>query len=948
MVLMTSLPPVCGRLNCGRFGSGCLWQGTVAQVLLGLGAVLLLSSSWFAPGVSAQSQVPEAPTAVAVYSIESQKLEVRWSSSDSASTTSFKVQWKSGSEEFDSSRQLSSDPANSIVSEQSTSAGDRYKATLTGLTNGTEYTVRVIAANSNGDSDPSGEETGTPQATFGQPRLFVEKEVIEIFEGSHPWLRKTWDYMTTQSVPVNFPAGSGGFIRVECSPSRPMESNLRKCYATEVSAGKSDPDLIYLITHELAHVYTLANSVDSTPGPLGAAYLYFDSLISPSGLGGFVCTPTELYADALLILTHGDPARERSSYWEPCSVTTDAVTQQALAVVRSATQGDMPSWFADTYNDSDGDPDLERVWADVKALPDLRRATVVFQLRDSFGGYCDNRKANASAFSSGSTRNPWSDGGCVPEAPPDVSATAIGSGALTVSWQEPPGDGGSPLTGYKVQWKSGTQEYSSSRQALVTSLSDLRRTISGLTNDESHTLRVLAYNHNGDGAAGEVTATPTATDTTAPALLSARFDGSAVRLTWNETLDGSSEPATSAFPVNVNGSSRVVSDVTVSGSVVTLSLEGVISVTDSVTVVYSAPTGPSANPLKDSAGNNAADFAAQTVRNDVTQVAITSDPGSDMTYAWRNGLGGQDVIDATVTFSENVVVSGRPAVELLIGGETRRARYSSGSGTTSLVFRYEVTEGDSDSDGISVPAGAISAASGLIRYESTKAVAPAQVILGPQSGHLVDAVRPEFVSAEALINGTDVTVTFDKALNEDSMLNLLGNGFYVLDGNGDRVTIGAISILGKVATLTLSSTILATDRRWLVYDWPWSVYNAPDDPLTDTVGNYAGRISSLVTLKTPIGRPSSRPGRTVSVASPRTRPQTGTSAPRSRRTMPTTTASRTRFPGRTLPSSTWSPPAASCAPRPRSTTSPATATRSRCPCTTERTFAATRTRRPTA
>ena len=159
-------------------GGGLLWRGVVFVLVLS-GSVVAVSV--VSPVALAQSQVPDAPTAVAVYSIESQMLEVRWSSSDS-STTSFKVQWKSASEEFDSSRQLSSDPATSIVSEQSTSAGDRYKKRITGLTDGTEYTVRVIAANSNGDSDPSGEVTGTPQSAFGQPRLFVENEVVEILE----------------------------------------------------------------------------------------------------------------------------------------------------------------------------------------------------------------------------------------------------------------------------------------------------------------------------------------------------------------------------------------------------------------------------------------------------------------------------------------------------------------------------------------------------------------------------------------------------------------------------------------------------------------------------------------------------------------------------------------------------------------------------------------------
>ena len=119
----------------------------------------------------AQTDVPDAPTAVAVYSIESQKLQVRWSSSDAASTTAFKIQWKSGREEFDSTRQISSDPATSIVGEQSTSAGERYAETLTGLTDGTEYTVRVIATNSNGYSGPSAEATGTPQSAPCQSSL---------------------------------------------------------------------------------------------------------------------------------------------------------------------------------------------------------------------------------------------------------------------------------------------------------------------------------------------------------------------------------------------------------------------------------------------------------------------------------------------------------------------------------------------------------------------------------------------------------------------------------------------------------------------------------------------------------------------------------------------------------------------------------------------------------
>ena len=826
------------------------------MVLLGAVVVFLVA----APVAFAQS-VPDAPTAVAAYSIETEKLEVRWSSSDS-SVTAFKVQWKSGSELFDSSRQSSISTTASIVNVQSTSAGDRYKATLTGLSDGTEYTVRVIAVNSSGDSDPSSEVTGTPQSTPGQVREFWEQEVVEIFESSRSWLRETWDHITAENASVLFTPTSGVAF-IECSINRPTAPRLRECYATWVGIERGYYNLIYGIIHELAHVYTLANSVTSTPAPLGVAHLYFRDLVSPPGRGGQLCDPVELYADAVTLVDDEDLASSATTtYWTRCSLVPAAPSEQAFGVVRSATTGQMPSWFADTYNDSNGDPDLERVWADVKAIADFRwRATVVFQLRDAFSGYCDDHQATASAFSDGVTRNPWRDGGCVPEAPTNAAVTAAGSGKLTVSWQEPY-DGGWPIQGYKVQWKSGTQEYSSSRQTVVTHLSPpvLVNTISGLTNDESHTLRVLAYNQNGDGAAAEMTATPTATDTTAPTLLLARLheEHSWVRLIWNETLTVSSVPTSTAFTVNVNGVSRAIDRINVpDGNVLNIRLSGAIGVSDAVTITYTVPTGSGAKPLKDLAGNNAEGLSSEMVRNDKTQIAITSDPGTDMTYAWRNGYGGQDVIEATVTFSENVVVRGAPHLELEVGDNTRRARYHSGSGTTSLVFRYRVTQRETDTDGIAVPRGSIQAAD-LVRYASTNAVAPPQEGLGAQAGHLVDAVRPTLVSATALANGNDVILTWDKDLDEDAMVHP-GAGFVVLDvSTSTRLTIVIISVEGRTVTLTVTPTISATDQLTVTWEWPYEVYEGVTvDPVADTVGNYGMKTARplAVTIKQPNNPP---------------------------------------------------------------------------------------------
>ena len=95
----------------------------------------------------------------------------------------------------------------------------------------------------------------------------------------------------------------------------------------------------------------------------------------------------------------------------------------------------------------------------------------------------------------------------MPQAPPGLSAVAAVDGAMAVSWQAPDDDGGARVTGYTVRWKSGVQDYDTSREASVTDLADPSHTIGGLSHGVDYTIRVLASNINGDGAAAEVTRT---------------------------------------------------------------------------------------------------------------------------------------------------------------------------------------------------------------------------------------------------------------------------------------------------------------------------------------------------------------------------------------------------------------------------------------------------------
>ena len=77
----------------------------------------------------------------------------------------------------------------------------------------------------------------------------------------------------------------------------------------------------------------------------------------------------------------------------------------------------------------------------------------------------------------------------------------------------------------------------------------------------------------------------------------------------------------------------------------------------------------------------------------VSMIEITSDPGSDATYA------AGDAIEVTVTFDETVVVTGRPRLSLTVGAQTKPATYDRGSNSDTRVFVYTVAINDSDTDG---------------------------------------------------------------------------------------------------------------------------------------------------------------------------------------------------------------------------------------------------------
>ena len=117
-----------------------------------------------------------------------------------------------------------------------------------------------------------------------------------------------------------------------------------------------------------------------------------------------------------------------------------------------------------------------------------------------------------------------------------------------------------------------------------------------------------AWSHIGNPIAPipKIAVKGTAPDTTPPELQSLTVARNTLTLTYDEPLDDGSTPAPAAFTPSVGGTNRSITSgsIAVSGSTVTLSMSGA-AVTPSQAVSLSY-TVPSANPIQDEAGNDAA------------------------------------------------------------------------------------------------------------------------------------------------------------------------------------------------------------------------------------------------------------------------------------------------------------------------------------------------------
>ena len=353
-----------------------------------------------------------------------------------------------------------------------------------------------------------------------------------------------------------------------------------------------------------------------------------------------------------------------------------------------------------------------------------------------------------------------------------------------------------------------------------------------------------------------------AVDGITPVLQTAAVHETHLVLTYNDTLWLYSQTPAGAYGVMVNNAVRNVSAVSISDRAVTLTLASAVTTADQVTVSYTVGT----RPLQDYAGNKVAALSDQAVTTSapyVSSLEISSTPATRQTYA------GGEVIEITMTFSENVTVTGTPQLLLMFdssGSYERVAPYVSGSGTMVLVFRYTVAEGidrffaatlrllgrrsppvgDEAPDGFSIEADALHMHDGSIRDSDNHDAILILDALTKVEEHKVDGLWPQLVTDDPfVVDGTTLTLRYEEILDENSVP--ASDAFAVTVGGVSNEVTG-VSIDDSTVTLILLTAVGASDEVRLSYTAPTGTEATP---IQDAVGNNAQDLTDRLVQEGP-------------------------------------------------------------------------------------------------
>ena len=178
---------------------------------------------------------------------------------------------------------------------------------------------------------------------------------------------------------------------------------------------------------------------------------------------------------------------------------------------------------------------------------------------------------------------------------------------------------------------------------------------------------------------------------------------------------------------------------------------------------------PADNGVYDASGNESSNTTQSNntaTLNDKAPPTVTSVSATTSDGAYNTG----DVVAVTVTFSENVTVTGTPQLTLETGSSDAVVDYSSGSGGATLTFNYTVASGHLNADLDYASTSALALNSGTIRDAASNnatltLVSPgASGSLAANKALIADGILPVISSVSLAANNSSIAVTMSEAV----------------------------------------------------------------------------------------------------------------------------------------------------------------------------------------
>jgi predicted phage tail protein len=316
----------------------------------------------------------------------------------------------------------------------------------------------------------------------------------------------------------------------------------------------------------------------------------------------------------------------------------------------------------------------------------------------------------------------------VPTAPTSLTAFAVSPTEVSLSWSAPSSNGGSAITGYKIEYKIGSGSYTT----LVSNTASTTTTYfqSGLTTGTAYSYKVSAINSAGIGAASnEYSVTPSSSSSSSvpspPTSLTATMSGTQVSLSWSAPSSNGGYPITGYKIEYKIGSGSYTTLVSNTASTSTsYSHTGLTSgqvYTYRVSAINSMGTG---NPSAESSSTASSPSSSIPGAPIGLTATVASPTQISLTWSAPSSNGGADIIGYKIE-----VKKGSGSYETLVSNTQSTATSFSHTGlTTGSIYYYRVSAINSIGTGSSSEASATPQETTTPALTAT-AVSPTSILL---------------------------------------------------------------------------------------------------------------------------------------------------------------------------------------------------------------------------